>query len=132
MSAKIRKNRMSLTDQVRAADRRKETYRRLMRESAHRAELAYRRCLAAEKVLRAVLKKCNVEQIELLGDEIREAPEYIGQFGVGKNDKGEDVAFYRYIRADLIKSVTIEEEDAGEEQAGAVPEADAAGPDPEE
>ena len=132
MSAKIRKNRMSLTDQVRAADRRKETYRRLMRESAHRAELAQRRCLAAEKVLQAVLKKCNVDQIELLGDEIREAPEYVGQFGVGKNDKGEDVAFYRYIRADLIKSVTIEEEDTGGEQAGAVLEADAAGPDPEE
>lgn len=118
MSAKRPKNRKSLADQVRAAEHREKVYRRLMQESARKADAAHKRSIAAEKVLKAVLHKCGAEMIELTGAEIRDAPEYVGQFGVGKNEAGEEVAFYRYVRADLLNTVTIEEE----EDSGAAPD----------
>lgn len=128
MSARKAKNKMSLTERVEAAERRRGVYRRLMLEAARKRDKAEKRCLAAEKLMQAVMHKCGVERIELTGEEIRDAPEYVGQYGVGKTEDGEQVAFYRYIRADLVDSVTIEEEGEARREAG--DEGMEKGPDP--
>lgn len=120
MSARKAKNKMSLTERVEAAERRRGVYRRLMMEAARKRDKAEKRCLAAEKIMQAVMHKCGVERIELTGEDIRDAPEYVGQYGVGKTEDGEQVAFYRYVRADLVNTVTIEEEGkAGQDAADA-------------